>query len=100
MPVTAMIIDKSDNVATCLSKVKRGEKVQLMLNGRKGRAVKANQDIPYIHKICIKALKKGQPCMKYGLPIGVASKDIRVGDYIHIHNVESARGRGDLAAKK
>ena len=100
MPVIAMVIEKSDNVATCLSKVKRGEKVQLMLNGRKGRTIKAGQDIPYVHKICIKPLKKGQHCMKYGLPIGVASKDIKVGDYIHVHNVESARGRGDLAAKK
>lgn len=99
MPVTAMIIEKSDNVATCLAKVKRGEKVQLMRNGRRGRTIKANQDIPYIHKICIKPLKKGQHCMKYGLSIGIASRDIKVGDYIHVHNVESARGRGDLAAK-
>jgi len=97
MPVTAMIIDPSDHVATCLAPVKRGEKVRLMLNGRMGETITANQAIPYIHKICIKPLKKGAHCLKYGLSIGVASKAIKVGDYIHVHNLESARGRGDLA---
>ena len=71
-----------------------------MREGRKGRIIQASQDIPYIHKICIKPLRKGQHCLKYGLSIGVASKDIRAGDYIHVHNVESARGRGDLATAK
>lgn len=97
MPVTAMIIEKGDNVATCLEKVEKGKSVRLMLNGKMGRTLKANQAIPYIHKICISPLKKGEHCMKYGLSIGVASRDIQVGDYIHVHNIESARGRGDLA---
>ena len=97
MPATAMIIEKGDNVAICLEKVEKGESVRLMLNGKMGRTLKANQAIPYIHKICVKPLKKGEHCMKYGLSIGVASRDIQVGDYIHVHNIESARGRGDLA---
>ena len=97
MPATAMIIEKGDNVATCLEKVEKGQSVRLMLNGKMGRTLKANQAIPYIHKICVKPLKKGEHCMKYGLSIGVASRDIQVGDYIHVHNIESARGRGDLA---
>ena len=97
MLVTAMIIEKGDTVATCLEKVAKGGSVRLMINGKMGETLKANQAIPYIHKICIKPLKKGEHCMKYGLSIGVASKDIKVGDYIHVHNIESARGRGDLA---
>ena len=90
MTVTAMIIEKGDHVATCLSKVKKGDKVKLMHNGRTG--------IPYIHKICISAISKGEHCTKYGLSIGIATKEIKVGDYIHVHNIESARGRGDLEA--
>lgn len=97
MPITAMIIDKTDHVATCIEAVKKGGKAQLMLNGKKGKTIKANQAIPFAHKICIKSMKKGDHCLKYGLPIGSATKDIKVGDYIHIHNLESNRGRGDLA---
>jgi len=32
------------------------------------------------------------------LSIGIATKNIKIGDYIHVHNIESARGRGDLEA--
>ena len=34
--------------------------------------------------------------MKYGERIGIASVDISRGDYVHIHNLEAVRGRGDL----
>ena len=78
MPVIAMVIDKNDHVATCLSPVKTGQKVQLMLNGRKGKTIKANQKIPFAHKICIKPIQKGGDCFKYDLPIGSASKAIKV----------------------
>lgn len=99
MAKVAMIIDKRDHVATCIAQVKRGETVELMLNGRKTKKIKAKQNIPYAHKICIKPMKKGEHCLKYGLSIGSATKDIQIGDYIHVHNIESNRGRGDLASK-
>ena len=35
--------------------------------------------------------------MKYGNPIGTATTDIAAGSHVHIHNVSSGRGRGDLA---
>ncbi len=34
--------------------------------------------------------------MKYGECIGAASCDIKKGDYVHVHNLEALRGRGDL----
>lgn len=96
MAKVAMIIDKKDHVATCISAIKRGETVELMRNGKKSRKIKAKQNIPYAHKICVKAMKKGDHCLKYGLAIGSASKNVQVGDYIHVHNIDSNRGRGDL----
>jgi altronate dehydratase small subunit len=35
--------------------------------------------------------------LKYGESIGVASSDIQMGQLVHVHNLEGARGRGDLA---
>ncbi len=96
MAKVAMIIDKQDHVATCIAALKSGEMVELMLNGRISKKIKATQKIPYAHKICVKAMKKGDQCLKYGLSIGSATKPIKVGDYIHVHNIESNRGRGDL----
>jgi len=41
-------------------------------------------------------VKAGDPIIKYGLSIGKASRNIRAGQYVHVHNIESNRGRGDL----
>ncbi|MDP1993088.1 MAG: SAF domain-containing protein [Syntrophales bacterium] len=40
-------------------------------------------------------MKKGDLIVKYGEPIGIATQDIRIGQHVHVHNLESARGRGD-----
>ena len=34
--------------------------------------------------------------MKYGEEIGVASREISAGNHVHVHNLDSMRGRGDL----
>ncbi len=36
-------------------------------------------------------------CYKYGQVIGRATKDIEAGGHVHVHNLESTRGRGDKA---
>ena len=53
-------------------------------------------DIPSNHKFAPVDIKAGEPIIKYGLNIGRASCDIQQGQYVHIHNIESNRGRGDL----
>ena len=36
-------------------------------------------------------IAKGEPVVKYGEHIGVAGADIRTGEHVHVHNVESHR---------
>ncbi len=57
--------------------------------------IKTVDDIPYGHKIALRPIAEGEDVIKYGLSIGSASEDIPAGSYVHIHNVESNRGRGD-----
>ena len=61
MAKVAMMIDKTDHVATCIAPLRRGEAVELMLSGRKRKKIKAKQSIPFAHKICVKAMKKAHP---------------------------------------
>jgi altronate dehydratase len=51
---------------------------------------KALEGIPFGHKIALIDLKKGDPIIKYGEKIGLASRDIKIGEWVHTHNVESA----------
>ena len=43
-------------------------------------------------------IAKGEPVVKYGEHIGVASCDIKAGEHVHVHNVEGRRE--DLEAKE
>ncbi len=94
------VVEKEDNVGTTVGEpIKTGDTV-----GTEGRVtdktVVANADIPYGHKIALVDIPKGAEVLKYGLSIGTALENIKAGDHIHVHNVESNRGRGDLAAQE
>ncbi|HVB11314.1 MAG TPA: UxaA family hydrolase [Bacillota bacterium] len=81
-----------DNVATALRDLAAGEAVDAG-----GRQVAVRGVIPFGHKLAIAAIAKGERILKYGQPIGRATADIAPGEHVHVHNVESERGRGDQA---
>jgi altronate dehydratase small subunit len=91
----AMIVNKLDNVATALSDLAVGDPVTLIGTGNPG-SIKANQSIPFGHKIALITIAKGESIIKYGEVIGRATRWIPQGNHVHIHNVESLRGRGDI----
>ena len=90
------VIDERDNVATVVVEpLQAGDEV--VTNGQiSDTKVTVAKDIPYGHKIAIKDIAKGATVLKYGLSIGTALENIKAGDHVHAHNVESNRGRGDL----
>jgi len=45
----------------------------------------------------LRRIRCGEDILKYAAVIGRATKDIQVGEHVHVHNVESTRARGDLA---
>ena len=96
MSIDAVILKESDNVATSLRDVKRGETVSVRL-GETLRNVTIREDIFYGHKFAVCDIRAGDPILKYGETIGRATEDIPGGGHAHIHNIESLRGRGDLA---
>lgn len=89
----AIVLHRVDNVATLIDPGRAGE--VCALQGEANGEVKLLQDVPFGHKLCIRDTATGADVLKYGQVIGKASKPHRVGEHIHIHNVESARGRGD-----
>lgn len=39
------------------------------------------------HKVASKAIAKGSAILKFAQPIGIASRDIAVGEHVHLHNL-------------
>ncbi len=98
MSLRALIIHSDDNVANLIGPGRKSEDVECAIEGKSETThVTLVEDIPANHKFARVDIKAGQPIIKYGLSIGKASRDIRRGQYVHVHNIESNRGHGDLA---
>ena len=87
----ALVISERDNVATALEPLEPGRVLALG-----DVSITVSEPVPHGHKISLRAIAKGEPVVKYGSPIGTASVDIAAGAHVHVHNVSSSRGRGDL----
>ena len=99
MSLRALIIHPDDNVANLIGAGKKGESVECAVEGTEGtETVTLLDDIPSNHKFAPVDIRSGEQITKYGLNIGRASCDIRPGQHVHVHNIESNRGRGDLGS--
>ena len=93
----ALKVTDKDNVATIFADgVTDGTTVDVRDKKGNSEPVTVIGDVPYGHKIAVRDIKKGELIIKYGEEIGAATKDIAKGEYVHVHNLEALRGRGDL----
>ena len=88
----AIMMNPGDNVATALDILEAGDKVTVQSASQETpRVISATANIPFGHKMALAEIDKGAEVIKYGELIGLASKAIGLGDYVHVHNVISAR---------
>ncbi len=93
----ALRVDDLDNVATVFANgITQGSEVEVRDKRGNSDLIIVNSDVPYGHKIAVKDIFAGENVIKYGETIGRANCKIQRGDYVHIHNLEAIRGRGDL----
>ena len=94
------VINPKDNVATLVSENgAKGRRVEAEVNGA-SQTFELQDAIPFGHKFAISPIAKGTQVIKYGYSIGTATENIQPGQHVHIHNIESNRGRGDLVKQK
>ncbi|WHH60291.1 altronate dehydratase family protein [Petroclostridium sp. X23] len=77
-------IHEKDNVAVALEAIHQGESVVLG-----DFEITAKEDIDKGHKIAFKDIPEGDHVIKYGFPIGHATRTISAGEYIHTHNIKT-----------
>lgn len=85
---TAFVIDRRDNVATALAGLEAGQQVALLGESTLG-SILATEAIRPEHKIALVPIAEGADVLKYGMPIGYASKPIAAGEWVHLHNCAS-----------
>ena len=92
--VRAIVMKPADNVGTVVEAAAPGCEIAVDLGGEK-LVVTTTEPIPFAHKFALRAIRRGEPVTKYGETIGLATRDIQPGQHVHVHNLESCRGRGD-----
>ncbi|HEY0649715.1 UxaA family hydrolase [Phenylobacterium sp.] len=79
-----------DNVLVASRRVPKGAAVE---------GVAALADIPAGHKVAVAAVAAGQPILKYGQVIGVATAAIAAGAHVHTHNLAVTTERRGAEAR-
>jgi (2R)-sulfolactate sulfo-lyase subunit alpha len=81
-----------DNVGVATKDIK-SEEVVIGVCLEKNEEIKllSNHDISLGHKIAIEDVEVGDNIIEYDEIIGVATNNIKKGDWVHIHNIKSAR---------
>lgn len=84
-----LVLHADDNVATALLDLEAEDPID--------GDTTAVESVPFGHKVALEPIADGDEVVKYGEVIGRASGSIAPGEWVHTHNCESTRGRGDLA---
>lgn len=77
-------INKNDNVGIALEDLTQGEKIEI-----DGYCVTIKENIARGHKVALRNINEGEYIIKYGYPIGHATKFINAGEHVHVHNLET-----------
>jgi altronate dehydratase small subunit len=89
----ALHMTDEDNVVTAIDDLEAGSEIPY-----DGDTVELVEDVPFGHKIALVAFEPDDTVVKYGESIGRLTESVEPGEWVHTHNCESTRGRGDLAA--
>ncbi|WP_266082339.1 UxaA family hydrolase [Haladaptatus caseinilyticus] len=86
----ALLMDRRDSVATALEDLESGRVLEI-----DGQRIILADRVPFGHKFALDPMESGEEVYKYGAVIGRTTTDVPAGTWVHTHNCESTRGRGD-----
>jgi altronate dehydratase len=82
-----IVIHSRDNVAVALIKLSEGETAI----GKGLEPFAVLERIPASHKVALRDIAAGEEIIKYGEIIAVSTREIKKGQWVHTHNLESER---------
>ncbi len=77
-------LSAEDNVAVAIRNIAAGAEVEV-----DGLRLVARDPIPFAHKMALRPVRAGEKLIKYGVPIGSATRAIEPGGHVHVHNIKS-----------
>jgi altronate dehydratase small subunit len=81
------IVHAQDNVATLLDDAAAG--AVAVIGAARRDAISLREPIRLGHKVALEEIAAGAAVVKYGAAIGRATRTIRPGEWVHLHNCRS-----------
>ena len=79
-----LLLDPADNVLVAIQTLEAGDTLTV-----DGQCVNVPERLTLGHKIAARPIHAGERIFKYRVPIGSATRDIAVGEHVHLHNMKS-----------
>jgi hypothetical protein len=86
-----IILNSKDNCATSLEDIPQGTQIKIL-----EKTIVITQKIQIGHKFALNDINKGDKIIKYGEIIGIATADIKKGEWVHTHNITSSYLEGKV----
>ena len=93
MVINCIRVNINDNVVTVIRDITTDEE---LVGKDVPSGIKTTFRLQMGHKAAVEEIRPGEKIIKYGEVIGFASQMIKPGEHVHVHNIVSGRGRGDL----
>lgn len=77
-------IAPEDNVGVLIQSVREGSVLSI-----RDRKISLPFALGLGHKIALRPIPRGEKILKYGCPIGSATRDIALGEHVHLQNMKS-----------
>jgi altronate dehydratase len=79
-----LLLSPGDNIVVARENLPAGAELQI-----DSQAMRLDRDVPRGHKLACRVIAPGEKVMKYGAPIGSATRAIAPGEHVHVHNIKS-----------
>jgi len=84
----ALRIHPQDNVAVALEELMAGSHAGVV-SDEGTRELLVVDTVPFGHKVAVEGIAEGADVLKYGVPIGFATRALQPGEWVHQHNTRS-----------
>lgn len=89
--ITFLAHNEGDDVAVAVHDAVPGRVTLGYLDSKRREVIQLKEPIRYGHKVALANLSSGAEVTEYGVRIGVTREAVSVGEWVHTHNLRSAR---------
>ena len=86
-----LVHNEGDHVGVAVQDVEPGPASAVYMDSERRVDLEVRERVPLGHKVALSDLEAGAEVIEYGVRIGRTRRSIQRGEWVHVHNIRSAR---------